>query len=384
VGAAIVRGFGGFSAWISGEPGAPASPAEQQAFQQQNKRSWSGFAPGTQLRRLLETSTSGTSDTLYGFRSGDELCLRLLASGAVDATSTHCAPLQALQKAKEPALVVTADEPFFSNGQEVSLASFGITSDGVSQVVLHADDGTHQALVAANAFLYVADHPKLGTRVRGLEAVAADGAKIALPFQSAPFGTTDLPPPPKRTSPGPTQLERHVSGGAIAWVEHLEARGKAMPAGQLHALAPLFLRRGKPLLARLIQPDPNDSLHVAVVVASPSGSLSDPQTTLCQMLFAQTAVSAGCSPLREFFSRAPINPGLSTASGGDQFTILSGLASDDVASIKVFLGTGGTIQLPLKGNAFLARISRAAFPIRIVGYDSHGEVLDIETLKSGT
>jgi hypothetical protein len=100
------------------------------------------------------------------------------------------------------------------------------------------------------------------------------------------------------------------------------------------------------------------------------------------MLFDQRAVSAGCSPLRDFFSHRQINPGLSTPSGGDQFTILSGLVTDNVASITVFLTSGQTVEVPLKDNAYLARISRAAFPIRVVGYDNHGNVIEIETLKS--
>ena len=37
------------------------------------------------LRRLAETSVSGAEFALYGFRSGDSLCLRLVTSGAVSA-----------------------------------------------------------------------------------------------------------------------------------------------------------------------------------------------------------------------------------------------------------------------------------------------------------
>ena len=197
IGGAIARTFDGFSAWVSGEPGTPASPAEQQAFQHANARSWTAFASGTELRRLIETSGDGTTYTLYGFRSGDALCLRLVATGVVPAISTHCAPLQALQSARQPALVVAADEPLGSTNTPpndqgyvpaAAAASFGIVSDGVAHVLLHADDGTHDAIVASNAFLYVAERPKLGVRVRSVEAVAGDGSKVALPFQSAPYG----------------------------------------------------------------------------------------------------------------------------------------------------------------------------------------------------
>jgi hypothetical protein len=383
VGAAIARGFDGFSARNSREPGTPAPPEAQQAFQQQNERTWSGFAPGTQLRRLIATDASGTSYTLYGFRSGDELCLQLAATGGVDTTFSHCVPLQALQSAQEPAVVVTADEPIFATPNvQAASATFGIASDGVTAVLVHADDGTHHALVASNAFLYVADHPKLGTRVRAVDAVARDGATVALPFQSAPYGTSELPQPPKGSPQGPSWVDRRVSGGTIGWVEQVESRGQPIPPAELDKLGPFLQRQGQPVLARLIQPDTNDSLRVGVLVFSATGSVSDPGATLCQMLFDRGAVSAGCGPIREFFAQRAISPGLSTASGGDQFTILSGLASDDVASMRVFLASGETIQVPLADNAFLARINRSAFPIRIVGYDDHGQVIDIETIRS--
>jgi len=235
LGAALVRTLDDFSAWIRGEPGQPASPAEQQAFQEANARSWAGFAPDAKLRRLLETEVSGTSFTLFGFRSGDLLCLRLVASGGASGTSTHCAPLRSLQKAEAPALVVAADEPVGSSSGPAGddgytadpyTATFGIASDGVRGVVVKADDGTHDALVGGNAFLYVADHPKVGTRVRGVEAVAANGDRATLAFQSSPFGMLDLPPPPRGKAQGPTRLDRHVTGGSIGWVERQEPRGE--------------------------------------------------------------------------------------------------------------------------------------------------------------
>src|SRR5438128_1731701 len=46
LGAAIGRTFDGFSAWITGSPGTPASPREQRAFEEANARSWASFPPG--------------------------------------------------------------------------------------------------------------------------------------------------------------------------------------------------------------------------------------------------------------------------------------------------------------------------------------------------
>ena len=112
LGAAIGRSFDGFSNWITGSPGTPASPQAQQAFEEANARSWSAFPPGTQLRQLIQTQLAGSTFTLYGFRSGDTLCLRLVAAGPIAGANESCAPLQALQSTAEPALVVASDEPF--------------------------------------------------------------------------------------------------------------------------------------------------------------------------------------------------------------------------------------------------------------------------------
>lgn len=380
VGAAVVRGLDGFAAWISGEPGQPVSPTEQQAFQQENERSWSGFAPGTALRRLIQTSASGTSYTLYGFRSGDQLCLRLVASGAVSASSTHCAPLQALQTAKEPALVVAADEGFGSTNAppndegwvpQVASASFGIVSDGVTQVLLRADDGSHNALVASNAFLYLADHPPLGVRVRAVQAVAGDGSHVALPFQSAPFGMFDLPQPPKGTLQGPAHVERHISGGTIGWLDAREPRGKPLPA-ELRRYPPFA--HGRYVFGRLIQPDPKSADRIAVVLTD---SYFDYKGHgLCLVMGSGDDAISTCGARSRLFKHDPLYVG-GRGFGSDQFSLFSGLASDDVAQIKLFLASGETVDVPLTDNVFLVRVGRAAYPIRLVAYDDQQRVIGV-------
>jgi hypothetical protein len=389
VGGAVVRGLDGFAAWISGEPGQPVSPAEQQAFQQANERSWSGFAPGTALRRLIETSASGTSYTLFGFRSGDQLCLRLVASGAVSVKRTRCAPLQALQTVKEPALMVAVDEPFGSTNEppndegyvpEAASASFGIVSDGIAKVLLHADDGTHDALVASNAFLYVADHPRVGVRVRSAQAVAGDGSSVALPFQSAPFGTMDLPQPPKGTAQGPAKVDRRVSGGTIGWLDAREPRGEPLPA-ELRRFPELV--SGSYVFGRLIQPDPESADRMGVTLTD--GSLEKPRNGepgLCTALLAgDDPGMAVCGHFSRRFQYGPLDV-LSASSGAGQFSIFSGLASDDVAQIKVFLAPGETVEVPFRDNAFIVRVARAAFPVRLVAYDDQQRVIDVHTYES--
>src|SRR4051794_39897614 len=82
LGAALVRSFDGFSTWLTGEPGTPASQTEQRAFDAANSRTWLRFPKGTQLRHLTSTEVDGNNIELLGFRSGSSaLCLRLHVTG---------------------------------------------------------------------------------------------------------------------------------------------------------------------------------------------------------------------------------------------------------------------------------------------------------------
>jgi hypothetical protein len=392
VGTAIADGVGGFAAWIRGEPGTPASPAEQQAFERANARTWVGFPPGTKLRRLIETKIAGTTFTLYGFRSGDALCLRFLAREEETDTSTYCAPVRVLQTDRAPAVVVAADEgigladvPPNEEGFRPAAfsATFGIASDGVRKVVLDGDEGAHQALLGGNAFLYVDDHPKLGARVRGAQAVAANGARAELPLQAAPFGFFDLAAPPKGQAPGPTHVERKVDGGSIGWVEREEPRGNPLPSnriGRPFLEGPGGLHQNL-LLARTIQPDPEDYLRVGVVAVSPGHTMQDRRAMLCSLLIDRDGSGGGCSPADRIFDRAPFTFG-SSGFGSSQYSVLSGLASDDVAKLVLFSLRGGTVEVPLRDNAWLVRVASGDYPLRLVAFDREGRVIGIDAYQS--
>lgn len=398
LGAALVRTLGDFSAWIAGEPGTPASPAEQQAFQEANERSWAGFPPDTKLRRLIQTTVAGNEFTLYGFRSGDSLCLRLLGRG-IGRVSLHCAPLHDLQTADTPALVVAADEPMgaanLAGGSDAFMASFGIVSDGVERVELHADDGDHEAQVAGNAFLYVADHPTLGTRVRGIDAVAGDGARATLGFESSPYGMFDLAAPPTGSFHGPSRVEREVSGGTIGWLERLEPRGSEVPASLLERIDQMLARQAEMnrfsgrgsteplhrLMARALHPDPSNPLRLVMVAASPTASMEDPDSQVCQYLVVGQTIGGGCNRLRDTFARGPLSISMG-GSGPSQYARVAGLASDDVAAIKLYLGDGQIVDAPLRDNFYAALIARSDFPLRIAAYDDAGRVIGLESFQS--
>ena len=145
VGGAIADGVADFSAWLRGTPGAPASDAEQEAFEQANRRSWAGFPPGTELRKLISTTVAGHEVDLFGFRSGDTLCLRIVGRGLNGSPASSCAPLGALQNATAPVEVEQADHAMglanhvSPSGDPVApqaQATFGIVAGGRERVPL--------------------------------------------------------------------------------------------------------------------------------------------------------------------------------------------------------------------------------------------------------
>ncbi|MFL5952607.1 MAG: hypothetical protein ACJ76I_00670 [Gaiellaceae bacterium] len=393
----------GFSAWLSGTPGSPVSPSEQQAFEEANARTWTQFAPGTELRRLLTTTVSGTDFTLYGFRSGDDLCLKLLAGGSSTGATTRCAPEHDLQTAAEPAIVVSADEPVGGSAgpagpdgytPDTYLVTFGIASDGVSRIVVDGDTGEQDAVVGGNAFLSVVDHPKAGARVRSVSAYAGTADRVALPFQSSPYGMFDLASPPKGTLHGPSAVQRHLSGGKIEWLVRGDDRGKPVPsdlAGKAETLAlhsmPSFGHERWPtkkehvVSERLLQPDPNDFIRMIVAGVSPSDSMQDPEAGVCFGELEGAGMSSTCMPLSGAFERGPLWLSLG-GSGMSQYSVLAGAASDDVARIAAYLGNGDVLPVALRDNVFVARVARAAYPLRVVAYDASGLVVQVQDFPS--
>ena len=156
LGAGIVHSLGGFSAWLTGQPGSPVSPKEQRAFDEANARSWLGFPAGTQLRRLADVTdpATGTTVDLLGFRTKSTLCLRVALVGKVHGGTLGCAPLDELRKAGAPVRVVLVDFPF-GNGTKKAWygldrltapafqVTVGIAADDVRRVVLVDGSGEH-------------------------------------------------------------------------------------------------------------------------------------------------------------------------------------------------------------------------------------------------
>ena len=402
---AIAGAFDDFSAWLTGHPGTQATPAEQQAFERANERTWAKFAPGTQLRRLLSVRRSGTEFRLFGYRSGDDLCLKVVAAGASRGEATGCAPQHDLQTSTQPAIVVAVDEsiggavgPTGPDGYKANayLATFGIASDGVDRIVVDGDSGMADAAIGGNAFLYIADHPKIGARVHSVRAVAANGRQVKLAFEGSPFGTFALAAPPKGSFHGPASVQRHLVGGTIGWLAHNQQRGEPLPASLKAKLDPMIEHLAhtrhsitanwpqqpvEPIIERELQPDPNDFTRIVLVGLSPGSSMNDRGAGVCIETIGNNSIGGGCSPLAQVFTHSPLQIGIS-GSGPSEYSLITGIASDDVARISAYLGSGTVVPVTLRDNAFVARIARAAYPLRIVAYDSAGKVISVHNFPN--
>jgi hypothetical protein len=96
-------------------------------------------------------------------------------------------------------------------------------------------------------------------------------------------------------------------------------------------------------------------------------------------LIGNGAAGGGCSPFADLFFSGPFTTGETLLGGGDQYTILGGLASDDVARMTLFLANGQTRPIALSDNAWLIQAARADYPVRIVAYDKAGHVIGVDT-----
>lgn len=382
LGGALGRGIGDFSAWLSGEPGTPASQTERADFEQAT-RQWRSFPQGTQLRRLISVQAGGGTFTLFGFRSGDSLCLHLAVSGvpitrAAGPLPTSCAPLEQLRAADAPVVVVGTD--YGIGHQDVAptgagyvppLASvtFGIVADGVERLALVTNHGRSDATVGDNAFLAVADHPPLGLRSSEAIATTRDGAERRTAIAEAPFGDYGWPAARPGVAPGPTTVERTPEGGSIGWLTRHEPRGRSLDQAGLNGR----FGGARHTFGRVVKPDPSGYLREAVFLHR-SG-------VICHYLVGINGAGGGCFAPHDVFAHTPFTVDISVENGGDQYALLDGLATDDVRRMELYLATGERWAVPLKDNVFAVAVPRTKYPARIVAYDEQGRVIGIQAMS---
>jgi hypothetical protein len=380
LGAEIARGLGGFSNWISGEPGQPAPRSEQQRFARENGRSWLGFPRGTQLRRLIATRSGDATVTLDGFRTGTSaFCLRLSVKGKTPVGTLECAPLADLRRQDAPARVLIADRPVGRGTKNAWYGldrihsahlqiTAGIATDAVRAIVLVDEHGRHIVPVHSNAFLYIATDPEVGQRVRTVAAQTKNGF-VPIPFVPTPFGFGGIQP----AHGAPTvNVTAPALNGHVSWLEKHEPRGEP-----LSVLPPRLRRyRGGPhskiIYGRVLTPDPSQPLRIIVTLnASRHGGRP---AGICTAIVTKASAGSGCALYPQTFAKTPFNVSWSGAGSG-QFNEVAGVASDAVTKISALLANGQTLPAALHDNVFTVAVPVTHLPARLVAYDRNGTVI---------
>jgi hypothetical protein len=387
LGAAIARGLDGFSAWITGQPGSPASSKDQRSFDRANARSWVSFPKGTKLRHLITQHVGNADVELLGFRSGTStLCLRLSVQGQSRTSTQSCAPLAALRVTGAPVRVFLVDKPV---GKGTKRAWYGIdhlrssnlqitagvAADSVRSVVLRDEHGRHEVAAKSNAFLYVAKQPEVAQRVNSIWARTATGL-ITVPFSPSPFGYGGYSPP--ATAPT-VHIDRKVVGGKVGWLERHEARGQplsVLPRRTRESLlgARRFLGKSKIVFGRVLTPDP--TIPLRMVLTMNAHHVGGRAAGLCTSLVGPSGGGTGCAPYPDLFKTSPISVGLS-GNGPGEFVQVDGVVSDDVDHVRALLAGGQWSPVPLVDNAFIVSLSRSNLPARLVGYGRDGKSIGV-------
>jgi hypothetical protein len=374
VGATLAATLGGFSHWLSGTPGNPASPAAQAQFAASNAHSFSAFPARTVLHELIVEHAGAATYVLYGFRSGDQLCLRLVATGISGQPVLSCAPRLALVHSHAPVEVAIVDYPFGLRAPPprshalvapAASASFGFVADGVSRVTVHSDGQTQQAKVASDAFLAIRVHPSAASRIDEVQATVQNGGSVSVPFTPSPVGFS--PHQASGAIPGPHTVQRTLGPGTIGWLTHHQARGLSLAQAHIpRSVLVGYHLSGGIVYARVLRPDRRSNLRLVVYLIGKRGH------NLCLLTIVNNVAGGGCS-----VHLPPVFASLTLDEGGNQFAVLSGLARDGVASLNLYLADGERWPVALTNNAYAVEVPRDKFPVALVAYDTTGRIVGI-------
>ena len=386
LGSAIRDTVADFSAWLQGTPGQPVSAEEQRAFEEENARSYAAFPGSPELRRLIRTEVDGVSYDLLGFRSGNSLCIRVVASGDEAGSTTECAPVDDLRADDAPVRVLLADWGV-GRGDKTATIGFdtyrapharvtaGIAADGVTSVELVDDAGPHKVDTAANSFLYISQRPDVDQLVTHVRARLADGRTVGVPFTPALWGPSPGFGGAAGEEPGgPTHVERVLHGGTIGWLDRREERGEPLDT----VPDALFVDNAE--FGRVLRPDPASSKRIVVTISKVEIGPGHGEPGVCYAEIARGGSGGGCigEPGKLFRQGPPFTGGYSVTGAGSQYASFAGLASDEVARLEIFTATGNRITVPLRDNAYLAEVALARMPAKLVAYDAEGRVIGIQ------
>jgi hypothetical protein len=406
VATAFATGFADrFSAWVTGSPGSPAPSSAQQAFARLNARAYSSFPQGTKLRLLLSQHAAGKKFELLGFQNGDAYCLRLIRAdlpGVIGQTAC----LRSVELQGNEALVAGTPRWQVGNPAINVTGVFGFVADNVHSLMINRlRSEPSRAQQANNAFLALFAQPSGSVRhhpqanpVTTIVARLNNGREQQIPYLSSGFSSTGrynvahptVPsyfgrPATNASLPGPTKVA-YTASSSIGWITKREPLGQPLPTnsgtGRFGAIVGRF---GTIDWGRIIQPDPASPIRVGVAEytlgSGPPGLRSRiGQTWPCLVSFPPLAPRAeGMSCNSESGPHGPITVGATIASPITDFT---GLASDAVSQLTVYLQNGRTIDAALTDNVFLVSLPASDLPAKLVAYDIRHRPIAIQTLGS--
>jgi hypothetical protein len=378
----VTRAWHSFAAWITGEPGKEPSSAEKRAFHR-DQRSWIGFPESTELRKLVVAHKEGAAVTLFGFRDGDALCLRVVASGTAAGALATCLPLSALENARTTGVIAGVDYTFVRRtaaSRTLLAATIGFVANDAKLVeVQQSAQGSHRARTRNGAFLDLV--PVVGKSSRTVAVWVTDrqGDRRRIPLARAPVGRSAQVANHRPVRLGPTTVDRHVRSGGIGWLEQHRPVGEPVPADLR------YLPTGQVLFRRMLTPDQAGTAKVVVSLMGadpPVNPLLPGQEQLCFDLRNRGGGSGGCTPPDAIFRAGPLAVAELVVNGGDQFTTVWGVASDEVATLRLFLAGDQQLQVPLRNNTYAVDVARTQFPGRLVAYDGAGRVIGLEDLPT--
>jgi hypothetical protein len=397
LGATIGREVGNFSDWLTGQPGKPASSSAQKAFANAT-RSWFEFPKPPELRELITSKQGGVTVKVFGFRSSSALCLRIVAGGVQSTADLTCAPLSELRARKTPALVLASDygvgrgAKVFDGPIETwvphEAITVGVVADGIKHVIVGRSDGSEsEATVHGDAFLSSVLHPGPELRVDHVWAVE-NGTRVSIPFAPA-FTPLHWFSTVTRKPSGPSKVMRPLHTGAISWFAHHQLRGQPVPKQLRHV--GLLGASSKVIFARMVTPDPKAAERVVISLLPAGkrffgGRLRDNKELCAEVVGGVISGgrigSGGCWPAGRLFSTGPFTETVEQGVNNQYVTIV-GVASDDVAHLRLYLSSGAYVPLALNSNAYFGYAALSDYPLRLVGYDRSDRVVGITTLSGG-
>jgi hypothetical protein len=110
------------------------------------------------------------------------------------------------------------------------------------------------------------------------------------------------------------------------------------------------------------------------------GRLRNNRSFCAELVGGPVAYGGGCWHAGRIFSTEPFAWGLSQTTTGGQGRVLAGVASDDVARLRLFTATGRSARVPLRDNAYFVTFEAGELPVRLVAYDRAGLVIGVKEL----